>query len=229
MFRDIVSDVFFDLDHTLWDFEKNSALAYNKVFSENSLEINVDSFLHYYVPINHEYWKLYREDGISKEDLRFLRLHTTFTKLGVTVKEDIIFKLADDYISHLSTFGNLFEGTLEILQYLKPNYRLHIITNGFREVQGAKLKNSFISEYFEHVVDSEMVGVKKPNPLIFEYSLNLAAVEADRSIMIGDSFEADILGARNVGMHTIHFNSNNEKVLDEGVTIYNLSDIKKYL
>lgn len=229
MFRELITDIFFDLDHTLWDFEKNSALAYTRVFQENDLKVDFNSFLVYYVPINHEYWKLYREERISKENLRFLRLYTTFEKIGVTLSEALILKIADDYISYLGTYGNLFEGTTDILDYLKPNYRLHIITNGFKEVQSNKLKNSDIQHYFDTVVDSEMVGVKKPNPLIFEYSLNLAHVRPESSLMIGDSLEADILGAKSVGMHTIHFNSNNEEVLEDGITIYNLIDLKNYL
>ncbi|SFU31566.1 putative hydrolase of the HAD superfamily [Pustulibacterium marinum] len=229
MFREQITDVFFDLDHTLWDFEKNSALTYQKIFKENQLEVDIQQFLKLYVPINAAHWKLFREEKIGKEELRFSRLNTTFTQMNVTVADDMIYQLADDYITHLSTFNHLFDGVHEVLTYLKPNYKLHIITNGFQEVQNYKLKNSRIADYFDCVIDSEMVGVKKPNPLIFEYSLKKASVEATKSLMIGDNAEADILGAKNVGMHTIHFNSNEEDELDEGITIYKLEELKKYL
>lgn len=229
MYREIVTDVFFDLDHTLWDFEKNSALTYTKIFDLHDLTIDVDAFLSYYIPINHDCWKLYREDKIGKENLRYVRLQATFEKLGMSVSDELINLLADEYIKYLSTFSNLFDGTLDILNYLKPKYKLHIITNGFQEVQNFKLKNSMIDHFFECVVDSEMVGVKKPNPLIFEYSLTKAKAIPKKSIMIGDSYEADILGAQKLGMHTIHFNSNNEPEDEKGITIYKLEEIKKYL
>lgn len=229
MFREKVTDVFFDLDHTLWDFEKNSALTYEKIFKENGLKIDLEHFLQVYVPINAEHWKLFREEKIGKEALRYSRLHTTFQQMNVYVSDATIYKLADDYIKYLSTFNNLFDGVQEVLTYLKPNYKLHIITNGFHEVQHYKLKGAMIDQYFEYVIDSEMVGVKKPNPIIFEYSLKKALVKPEHSLMVGDNAEADILGAKKAGMHTIHFNSNGEPELDGEITIYNLLDLKKYL
>ncbi|GLB53314.1 noncanonical pyrimidine nucleotidase, YjjG family protein [Neptunitalea chrysea] len=229
MYRELITDVFFDLDHTLWDFEKNSALTYRKIFDKHKVNVDLNSFLVCYIPINHECWKLYREDKIGKEYLRYVRLKSTFDKLGMIVSDEFINLLADEYIAYLSTFSNLFDGTFEILKYLQPKYRLHIITNGFQEVQNFKLKNSMIDHYFECVINSEMVGVKKPNPLIFEYSLEKANTLPQKSLMIGDSLEADILGAKKVGMHTIHFNTNNEEELANEVTIYSLNDLKKYL
>lgn len=229
MFREQVTNVFFDLDHTLWDFEKNSALTYEKIFKEHQLQVDLEKFLAFYIPINADYWKLFREEKMTKEELRYARLHTTFTKLDMYVSDATIHQLADDYIKYLSTFSHLFDGVQEVLNYLKPNYKLHIITNGFHEVQQYKLKGAMIDHYFDCVIDSEMVGVKKPNPLIFEYSLKKAFVKPENSLMIGDNAEADILGAKNAGMHTIHFNSNGEPELDGEITIYNLLELKKYL
>ena len=105
-------------------------------------------------------------------------------------------KLADDYIEFLSTYNHLFVNTIEVLEYLKPKYKLHIITNGFEEVQERKMRNANIFNYFKHVVNSEMVGVKKPDAKIFEYALYKAEVTASQSIMIGDDLEADIIGAQ---------------------------------
>ena len=224
-----ITDIFFDLDHTLWDFEKNSALTFRKIFEANGVAANVDDFLEHYVPINLKYWSLYREDKIAKEDLRYARLNETFKAINVKVKDGLVYKLADDYIKHLSSFNNLFENTFEILDYLSKNYRLHIITNGFDEVQHKKMTNSNIVHYFETVTNSENAGVKKPNPIIFNYALNLANTRANTSVMIGDSYEADIIGAINIGMDVIHFDVNQTSINRDVIQIDNLIHIKQYL
>ncbi|MEQ3796431.1 YjjG family noncanonical pyrimidine nucleotidase [Flavobacteriaceae bacterium MJ-SS4] len=224
-----LTDVFFDLDHTLWDFDKNSALTFEKIFKMNSLNIHLESFLQYYEPINLKYWKLFREEQIDKASLRYRRLADTFDKLGISVNDNIIDKLSEDYIDHLSSFNHLFDDTIHILDYLKPKYKLHIITNGFKEVQEGKLQNSKISHYFNTVTNSEIVGVKKPNPKVFNFALNLAQADVETSIMIGDNYEADILGALNVGFDVIHFNYHDEEVDKNIKQITNLLDLKTYL
>ena len=229
MFRGVVTDIFFDLDHTLWDFNRNSALTFERIFREQRLEIPMDDFLKIYMPLNASFWKLYREEKISKEALRYQRLKQTFDALSINVEDEEIHTLSDAYIQYLSTFGNLIPGTEELLEHLKPNYRLHIITNGFHEIQGKKLRISGIDNYFHHVIDSEMAGCKKPNPRIFELALQKAEVEPHKSVMVGDTLEADILGAKAMGMHAIHFNSNNENHHNHCQIVANLHEIKNYL
>jgi len=224
-----ITDVFFDLDHTLWDFDKNSALTFEKIFEINEIEVEINKFLDIYLPINLNYWKLYREDKVSKETLRFGRLNDAFLALEVEVGREVIDKLSDDYIEHLSSFNHLFDNTFEILDYLNENYSLHIITNGFDEVQHKKMAKSNILHYFNTVTNSEMVGVKKPNPKIFNYALDLANTKAETSIMIGDSFEADILGAKNIGMDVIFFDVNNISLNDDTKQIDNLLSLRHYL
>lgn len=224
-----ITDIFFDLDHTLWDFEKNSALTFRKIFEINNIQANVEDFLEYYVPINLKYWRLYREDKIAKEDLRYTRLNETFKAIGFKANDDLIYKLSDDYILHLSSFNHLFENTFEVLDYLSENYRLHIITNGFDEVQHKKMSNSNIVHYFETITNSENAGVKKPNPIIFNYALNLANTSASNSVMIGDSFEADILGALNIGMGVVYFDIDETSVDASIRQINNLIQLKNYL
>ena len=224
-----ITDIFFDLDHTLWDFEKNSELTFRKIFHENHIAIQIDDFLSVYREVNLYYWKRYREEKITKEKLRYERLKKTFDELSYAVDDTMIHTLAEAYIKYLSTYTHLFKDTIAILNYLKPQYKLHIITNGFEEIQYKKMKNSNIHHYFTHVVNSESVGVKKPNPLIFEYALKKASVQPHKTIMIGDSLEADILGARNVGMKTIHYNTHNDAWHDHGIIITNLLEIKQYL
>lgn len=229
MFKGVVSDVFFDLDHTLWDFDRNSALTFRKILTDNSVDIALDDFLMAYVPINLEFWKHYRENRISKEELRFLRLKKTFDSLRFPVSSDMITLLAVQYIEQLTSFNHLLPYAREILEYLKPSYRLHIITNGFHEVQERKLRNAGIHGYFIHVINSEMAGVKKPDPYIFQLALERAAVVPEKALMIGDSMEADILGARAVGLHTLHFNINSEPVHDYCSMINHLGELQSYL
>ena len=221
--------LFFDLDHTLWDFDKNSALTFEKIFEINNIEVELNSFLEVYMPINLAYWKLYREEKIDKTSLRFARLKDAFDALGVKVSTQLIYKLSDDYITHLSTFNHLFDGTITILDYLKPKYTLHIITNGFKEVQHGKLNKSGIAHYFETVTNSEMVGVKKPNSKIFKHALDLAKATAEQSLMIGDNLEADILGALNFGIDAVCFNYHNENIPNEIESINQLLELKQYL
>ncbi len=229
MYKELVTDVFFDLDHTLWDFEKNSALTFEHILKAHEIEVDLEEFLGVYVPINHAYWKLYRENKITKKELRHSRLKNTFNALDYEIGATMIHKLSEAYIEHLPNHGYLFEGSIEILEYLKPKYQLHIITNGFEEVQHLKMKSSGIHTYFKHVINSEMVGVKKPDPKIFKHALDMAVVEPHKSIMIGDNLEADIQGAINMGMNALHFNSNHEENHNHTQIINSLTEIKRYL
>ena len=229
MFKELITDIFFDLDHTLWDFEKNSALTFQRIFELHDINIDLSKFLEVYVPINLQYWKLYREERVTKSELRHQRLKKTFDSLGVEVKDRMINVLSDAYIEHLSSFNHIFPGTIETLKYLKPKYKLHIITNGFEEVQEKKLRNSNIRGYFEVIVNSEMAGVKKPDPKIFELALDQAKIKAKNALMVGDSLEADIIGAKNQGFHVLHFNSHHEPKHDICEMIHELSEIKSFL
>ena len=224
-----ITDIFFDLDHTLWDFEKNSALTFEEIFDELKINLNLNEFLAAYNVINHYYWKLYRENKISKEELRHKRLIKTFQAIDFGFDPNSIPLISNQYILHLSTFSNLFEGTISLLEGLKSKYQLHVITNGFELVQHYKIKNSGLSSYFENIFTAEKVGYKKPHPIIFEYALDYSQTVAHNSLMIGDSLEADILGALNVGMQAIHFNSHNEPLHDHCTMVQNLDQISGLL
>ena len=224
-----ITDVFFDLDHTLWDFEKNSALAFETVFKMQDISINRTDFLSYYVPINFKYWEKYRKDEITQKELRLGRLKETFDLLEFSIDDESILFLSEQYIHYLPKYNHLFEGTIEILEYLNLKYNLHIITNGFSEIQENKLNNSNITHYFKTVTNSEMVGVKKPNALIFEYALGLAKAKKESSIMIGDCLEADVQGALDAGLDAIFFNGNNKVVADNIKQVNHLLELKKYL
>ena len=225
-----IEHVFFDLDHTLWDFEKNSDLTFHKLFKDYSIDLEVSSFLAVYKPINLKFWRLYREEKISKENLRYQRLKEAFDVVNYDASGDLINVLAIKYIEIMPNFNHLFEGTFDILDYLKEKYQLHIITNGFEEVQSRKMKSSNIDHYFNQVITSESVGVKKPNPRVFEYALNIANASKENSIMIGDSIEADIEGALNFGLKAIHCDFENTGDINTLFdTVTSLSDLKQYL
>jgi len=176
------------------------------------------------------YWRQFREEKISKEQLRSGRLKDTFDKLQVSYSQDLIDYLSNEYIRVLPTNNHLFEGAIDLLNYLQPKYKLHIITNGFEGVQQLKLDQSGIKHYFKHIITSESVGLKKPNPKVFNYSMELANTTAEKSIMIGDSLEGDIIGALNCGMSGIHFTTDKNLSKNENYTsVSKLLEIKNYL
>ncbi|MCK0160650.1 YjjG family noncanonical pyrimidine nucleotidase [Allomuricauda sp. F6463D] len=229
MFDYKVTDIFFDLDHTLWDFEKNSSLTFAKILEHHKVPVDLDGFLEVYSPINFQMWALYRKNGISKSELRYQRLKQTFDALRAPISDDVINMLAHDYIAQLSSFNHLLPNTVPTLEYLFPKYKLHIITNGFQEIQTKKLKGSGIDHYFQKVIDSEMAGVKKPDPYIFEMALDLAQVRPQNALMIGDNLEADILGAKTMGMQVLHYNFHNDSEHGICKMINNLIEIKNIL
>jgi len=221
--------LFFDLDHTLWDFDKNSAFAFDTIFKEQGFEISLPDFLNIYIPRNQHYWKLYQVNKISHEDLRYYRLKDVFDALQYEVSDKIIHQLSEDYIKYLPEYNHLFDGAIEILDYLKPNYKLHIITNGFASVQTKKLKNSNIDHYFETITNSEMAGVKKPHRNIFDFALSLANASKNDSLMIGDSYEADIVGAQDAGIEAVFFNEHNSDIENPVLQIKHLLELKNIL
>ncbi|MCG2611356.1 YjjG family noncanonical pyrimidine nucleotidase [Flavobacterium sp. SM15] len=223
------TDIFFDLDHTLWDFERNSALTFDAIFKKHAIDVDLDEFLKHYVPINLKYWVLFREEKINHIELRYKRLKETFDQIPHAIDLETIDLISEEYIRYLPTFNHLFEGAIEILEYLKPKYHLHIITNGFQEVQYGKLKNSNIEHYFSTVTNSEMAGVKKPNPKIFEFALDLANTNKESSVMVGDSFDADIEGALNIGLDAVFFNEARVNITADVRQIFNLTDLKTIL
>ncbi|MBL4745565.1 MAG: YjjG family noncanonical pyrimidine nucleotidase [Flavobacteriaceae bacterium] len=226
----IIKDVFFDLDHTLWDFEANSKLAFVAIFKRHKINVDMCKFFNYYVPINTEYWRLFSKDKITKEHLKTGRLRDTFKILKISVSETQLVLLADAYIKELPKNNVLFPGVFEILEYLKDKkYPLHLITNGFNEVQYDKLKASKLSTYFKVVITSENVGVKKPNPIIFKEAVKVANATMNQSIMIGDNWEADIMGAKSAGMDVIYCNFDNKPVAENIKSISNLLEIKQFL
>ncbi len=203
--------IFFDLDHTIWDFDKNAEETLHELYVVYDLPglglHSADLFIETYTRNNHQLWADYHTGKINKQTLRETRFKKTFLDLGLS--PDVIpLQFEDDYVAMCPTKTNLFAGAHETLTYLHGKYTLHLITNGFKESQGQKINGTGIGKYFDQVICSEDVGFNKPDPAIFEHALSLAGAEKQTSLMIGDSLEADVMGALNFGMDAIYFNPN---------------------
>ena len=196
------------------------------------MNFNIDSqqFMDIYNPINVAYWKLYERNEIDQEALRVNRLKDAFEAINFEVTLEEINSISNLFIEYLTSNNHLIDGTIEILDYLKDNYKLHIITNGFSFVQEVKLQKSNLDKYFVTITNSELAGHKKPHQNIFQYALSLANASKNQSIMVGDSIEADVLGAMNFGMKAVYFNPANEMVShDKIIQIQKLTQLKNIL
>ncbi|MWB94422.1 noncanonical pyrimidine nucleotidase, YjjG family [Flavobacterium sp. GA093] len=229
MLQNTITDVFFDLDHTLWDFDKNSEMAFDRIFKDKYPHIKTTDFIEKYAPINQACWKLYQNDTITHQELRYNRLRFSFDALNIDISDDEISEIAVDYIEFLTDNNHLFDGAIEVLEYLKSKYKLHIITNGFAGVQDKKINNALLSGYFTTITNSELAGVKKPNSIIFDYAINIAKASKANSIMIGDCLDADINGALNAGLDAIFFNEKKIETPENIKQINHLLELKKYL
>ncbi len=201
--------IFFDLDHTIWDFDKNAEETLHELYGIYALKElglhSADLFIETYTRNNHQLWAEYHIGKITKAALREERFKKTFLDLGLH-PEVIPVGFEDDYVKLCPTKTNLFPDAHETLQYLQSKYTLHLISNGFSESQDIKISKTNIGGYFQHIIISETIGVNKPDKAIFEHALKLASTTKEESLMIGDSLEADVRGALNFGMDAIYFN-----------------------
>lgn len=226
--------VFFDLDRTLWDFESNSRATLEELFDEFSLAdklgVGADEFITEYKRINEIFWADYRNGIIDKAKLRHARFQTALQYFNYS-NDELAAEIGEQYISRSPRKTNLVDGTIELLEYLKPKYRLNIITNGFEEVQHIKMDSSGLSPYFENVITSEAAGAKKPDPIVFQHAQKLAGSNLDNSIMIGDHFEADVEGALKFGWKSVYFDCNTERIENDGsfIEIKHLSELMEIL
>jgi putative hydrolase of the HAD superfamily len=214
--------IFFDLDRTLWDFDSNSLETFQDIYLIYNiygiLHCDFNSFHHAYVKHNTALWDAYRKGEITKAFLSLNRFLLTLNDFGCKDNE-MAANMAKDYVKISPQKKILLPHAIEILDYLKPNYQLHIITNGFVEVQYTKLKNCGLDKYFTTTNTSEEAGYQKPDAAIFAYSLEKASARVEDSLMIGDDLKVDVLGAKQVGMDQIFYNtsgiSHNEDITFE--------------
>lgn len=201
--------LFFDLDHTIWDFDRNAEETLHELYGSYKLKDiglhSADVFIETYTRNNHLLWAEYHLGRITKDYLREMRFKKTFLEMGL--HPDVIpAAFEDDYVRICPTKTNLFPHAHETLAYLSNKYPLYLISNGFKESTEIKVAGTGIARYFKHIIISEVVGVNKPDRAIFQHALDLAGAVKQRSLMIGDSLEADVRGALNFGMDAIYFN-----------------------
>ena len=209
-----VKHIFFDLDRTLWDFEANSRETLFELYREKGLDQVIPNFknFHYsYIHINNELWKLYGRKKITKDELRIERFRRVLNKFNQTDEELVSF-FNEEYVNRSPKKKKLFPGSIDVLAELhRSGYSLHILTNGFREVQETKITTCGIAPYISELICSEDVGYNKPHIELFSYALKLIGSKSRDSIMIGDDYEIDIVGALNAGMNAILFDPDNCK------------------
>lgn len=197
---------FFDLDGTLWDLYKNTEIALRQLTTKLDLfdsEENFHSFYRKYHYHNEKVWALYRVGKIEKSVLRTIRFERAFLDAGIKLSESEVDQFATDFLNVCPKLPHLLEGTHELLSYIRPHAEIHIITNGFKEVQGFKMEGGNLNQYITAMINSEDVGKRKPSPEIFEYALKITGAKKEESIMIGDDWDADIIGARDFGMDQV--------------------------
>ncbi len=221
----------FDLDHTLWDFDRNSSSALEEIYEELSLKERgipeFPAFLLNYKSINEKCWADYRVGKLEKEVLRTIRFRKALELYGID--DDVLVEdMSTLYLSKSPRKKHVIEGAHEALVYLKEKYSLHILTNGFVEIQEIKMTASKLNQYFTHVIASEHAGAKKPHPQAFNYTLEQISASIDECIMIGDNPEADIKGALDIGMDTVYFNRDGSYTTDVDAT-YQIKSLKELL
>ena len=203
-------DLFFDLDHTLWDFELNSKETMQELYINHHIAAlgitDFDAFFNIYTAHNHRLWDRYAKGFIKQEELRWKRIYLSLLDFKIA-NEQLSKDMSLEFLQILPTKKKLFPHTIEILNYLKEkDYKMHLITNGFESVQIQKIKNAEIAHYFNEVITSETSNSLKPNKEIFEFALKSSNAVLSESIMIGDNETADIQGGINIGMDTVFVN-----------------------
>lgn len=230
-------DIFFDLDHTLWDYESSARQTLFDLYKRYDLSAKVsldeNELCESFFRINNELWDKYNKGEISKYILRTQRFKMVFEAIGVEMKlfgENDISQFNKAYLYECPQKPNLIEGAIELLDSLSGKYELHIITNGFVEVQATKMEMSGLSKYFHHVITSEGARAKKPHNKIFDFAMKQTGANITSSIMIGDNLSTDIKGARDYGLDQIFFNPD-EILHHYSVTheVNKLKDIKAIL
>jgi putative hydrolase of the HAD superfamily len=224
--------LFFDLDHTIWDFDANARLTLSELYSSRGLAglgvHDFELFHQNYIAHNNRLWEKYRNGHIKVDELRWKRMALTLLDFKIG-DEKLARSLGEVFLEMLPSRNLLFPHTIETLDYLtEKGYDLHLITNGFEQTQHSKLKHSGIAKYFREVVTSEASNSIKPKKEIFEYAFRITNSHPDKSIMIGDSIEADIQGAINAGIDQVHVNHINEMVsIKPTYTVTSLDQLRK--
>jgi putative hydrolase of the HAD superfamily len=220
--------IVFDLDHTLWDFDANCKLALTELYEKYHLErlgiFELEQLIVKYKEVNDRLWDLHHRGLETKETIRNKRFYYSFLELGATQKM-IPEGLDTEFIHLCPTKGQLIDGALDLLEYLRPKYKIHILTNGFKESQYIKMECAGISDFFSEIILAEECGFAKPDKKIFDYTLQSTGGDADNSIMIGDDLMVDVVGAKNAGWDHVFLNRKMNKHSEE--IMYEITQLKE--
>lgn len=212
--KENLKHIFFDMDDTIWDFEKNSERVLQKLFAEQKLDEKLqndfNTYFLAYKKKNNELWQLYNNKKITKDELRKRRFHETFLQFGYN-NFDLSYFISEAYIEQSPYGTELKKGAIDLLEKLNGEYKLHIITNGFKEVQHTKIEQCGLQKYFDLIIISEDIGYNKPDVRIFREAENLGNTKKEECLMIGDNFNTDITGAKNAGWQSIWYNPDHNK------------------
>lgn len=223
--------IFLDLDDTLWDFHANAKTVLIEMYEEQGLHRYFESFDEYfriYAKRNLELWELYGKGEITKEFLNVERFRHPLMQVGID-NRPLAMETGNRFLEILPTRTELIPYAKELLDYLHPRYPLTIVSNGFVEVQYKKLESAGLNHYFKHIVLSESAGALKPDKRIFEYALGLNNANAHETIMIGDSYEADIRGAQNAGIDQIYLNPQIDVQSDAFPSTYKVNRLEEII
>ncbi|NCI47671.1 YjjG family noncanonical pyrimidine nucleotidase [Sediminibacterium soli] len=226
--------LFFDLDHTLWDFETNAKETLATLYEQNALNEkgigDFGAFFERYSHHNERLWDRYTKGFIKQDELRWKRMWLAMLDFKLA-DEPLARKMSVQFLDHLPMRKNLFPYTLEILTYLRnKQYRMHLVTNGFEQIQHHKIRNANIDGFFGEVITSEGCNSLKPHKAIFDYAIMKTGARIEESIMIGDNLDADIQGGINAGMDTIFVNHLNiEPHIKPTYTVYHLRELEQIL
>ncbi len=223
--------IFFDLDHTLWDFDKNSAETLHFLFYKYNFHLytnaSIENFIEEFHKANRILWKAYDNNQINKHEMRTKRIEMTFD--AVSLPHNMLpSSFNDEYLSICPTKGNLLPHALEVLNYLHAKYDLHILTNGFEDIQHIKMSTSGLNPFFKNVFTAEKIGLKKPDKAYFNYIIDTINTSKNECVMIGDTYETDILGAHHAEIKAIFFNPENDKInaIESIIEINSLLELK---
>lgn len=229
-----IHHIFFDLDHTLWDFDRNAESCLREMYAVNELQsrgvTTAELFVETFTVHNRKMWKQLEAKEITHDYLRDERFNIVLKALKVESDTALSSKLNDDFLESLTEQTHLIDGTIELLDYLAPKYELHILSNGFDVIQRKKMRLSGLEAYFKHLITFDTVQARKPDRKIFEAAINLANSKPENCLMVGDTIDADVHGALNAGMAAVWYDANAEKSPIAGVHhIRHLSALKKFI
>lgn len=223
--------LFFDLDHTLWDFDRNSNESLSELYETFRLAdlgiASSEAFNQHFITINRQLWSDFDNNRLTHADIRQRRFRMVMDALGVT-DYSVCDAMNEEYLRLLPRKAHLIESTMEVLDHVRDRYQLHIITNGFDEIQALKMASSGLTDYFQHIITNQKADAKKPDRRIFEFALKVSDASLEESLMIGDNYEADVLGALGMGMDVVYYNPANLPVDGQAPT-YEIKHLKELI